>query len=44
VILTQQGRYEEAIAEFRTKERLGGDPNPSAIAYAYALWARRKRH
>jgi TolB-like protein/DNA-binding winged helix-turn-helix (wHTH) protein/lipoprotein NlpI len=42
VILTQQGRYEEAIAEFRTKGRLGGDPNLSAIAYAYALWGKKE--
>ena len=35
-IYSQEGKYQEAIAEYQTAARLGIDPNLGAIGYAYA--------
>jgi hypothetical protein len=36
------GKYKEAIDEFQTKARLGGDPVLQRIGYAYARWGKRE--
>ena len=41
-IYSKQSKYKEAIDEFQTKARLGGDPVLQRIGYAYARWGKSK--